>query len=229
MAVNLVRNYDQDEAEHLVNSSFAQFQSDRTSFAWRRRGSRRGLPRVVPRADAVRPRRHRGVPGVADSSPEDRRADVQDGTRAKRVNRESSRSAPGDVIKINAGRRRGRYAVIEVVQRKSERKPRVLAVSGKGALIGSDRRICRTTPPTRGLIGRGTPDAEPILRKGRSCPNGSKGSTRRPVRRQRKGPAIPTRSGSRAAVDSHPVARCPHLNRHIHYAERAERLEQGDP
>src|SRR5687768_15000586 len=29
MAVNLVRNYDLDEAEHLVNSSFAQFQADR--------------------------------------------------------------------------------------------------------------------------------------------------------------------------------------------------------
>src|ERR687896_1243032 len=29
MAVNLVRNYDRDEAEHLVNSSFAQFQADR--------------------------------------------------------------------------------------------------------------------------------------------------------------------------------------------------------
>src|ERR687891_473178 len=29
MAVNLVRNYERADAEHLVNSSFAQFQADR--------------------------------------------------------------------------------------------------------------------------------------------------------------------------------------------------------
>ena len=53
MAVNLVRNYDHAEAQHLVNSSFAEFQQIATSSSWSRRGSAWRHTGVVPDQDAV--------------------------------------------------------------------------------------------------------------------------------------------------------------------------------
>ena len=228
MAVNLVRNYELHEAEHLVNSSFGQFQSDRS---------------VVRLENA----REKDTAYLA-SYRERMKCDVGDieeyrdlltrlqkiegrmsGTRtlAKRVNEGVLALNPGDVIKINAGRKRGRYAVIEVVQRKSERKPRVLAVSGKGALIRFGPADL-VEPPRR--LGRLSVEERQML----TDPDERKGVAERiktfvpedgdePF----EGDGVTDEERSlRAAVESHPVAKCPHLNRHLHYAERAERLER---
>ena len=115
MAVNLVRNYELHEAEHLVNSSFGQFQSDRSVVRLEnaREKDTAYLASYRERMKCDR-RRHRGVPGPAARVSRRSRAGCPGRARcAKRVNEGVLALGPGDVIKINAGRKRGKYAVIE--------------------------------------------------------------------------------------------------------------------
>ena len=229
MAVNLVRSYELHEAEHLVNSSFGQFQSDKS----------------VVRLENAREKDAAYLAGYRERM----RCDLGDideyrdlltrlqriegrmsGTRAltKRVNEGVLALQPGDVIEINAGRKRGRYGVIEVVQRKSERKPRVLAVSGKGALIRfgpadlvePPRRLGRLSVAERQTLSDPEERKIAAARIKSFVPEGATEDG------GGADDATDEERSLRKALGSHPVAKCPHLNRHLHYAERTERLER---
>ncbi len=223
MAVNLVRNYDPEEAEHLVNSSFAQFQADQevvhlenlrerqtaylASYRERARcelGDIDGYLELKRRLE----RKKRGA-GAGITAP------VSDAISALR---------PGDVIVAGAGKRRGRYAVVEVSQRRSERRPRVLALS-------EERTMVRLGPHDFGA---------PPLPIGRvRLPHGfdvRDAASRRQLARRLAAFDAPVRATERgdgteidrlqARLESHPCHKCPELERHIHHAERAQRLER---
>ena len=55
MAVNLARNYTEDQAHHLLNSSFAQFLADRKVVGLERAPARRRGDRRVSREHALPP------------------------------------------------------------------------------------------------------------------------------------------------------------------------------
>ena len=117
MAVNLVRNYEKDEAEHLVNSSFAQFQADRAVVE---------LERTREQSEAyLASYRERMTCDQGDIAEYkdlldrvrtlEKRHDERTGrARAIQVQEAMASLRPGDVIEIPNGRRRGRYAVAYV-------------------------------------------------------------------------------------------------------------------
>ena len=112
MAANLVRRYTGDEAHHLLNLSFAQYQADRDVVRLEARLERRQAQLAELRGRGPQPlRRHRRVP------PADGRADARRPRRGRRPRRRVDAGAdascgPGDVIVRRAGpqRRAGRRA-----------------------------------------------------------------------------------------------------------------------
>jgi ATP-dependent RNA helicase HelY len=161
-----------------------------------------------------------------------RRLEGRHGSREERERRERTLEAihtlePGDVIQIRGGRRRGRYAVLEVTQRRSEKSPRVLALS-------EERSMVRFAPADFG---------EPPRRVGKlKLPKGfhtRDAHARRKLARELADvkPSPPVRvevdrgSGSEIEtlaeqLEQHPCGECPDLSRHMHFAERATRLEK---
>jgi ATP-dependent RNA helicase HelY len=226
MAVNLVRNYTRGEAEHLVNSSFAQFQADRDVVRMERarESSAAYLASYRERMtcdkgdffeywEFVKKRRNAAVHG---SSGLERNRKTIDGI---------GRLRRGDVIEIPSGKKKGRYAVIEVSQSRSERRPKVLALSESGTM----QRFAPTdfSEP---------PSAIATLRLPKSF-HMNNGRSRRDVAQQlrtaeaTRSRAHPERSAARLTdadkrVEEHPCHECPELKRHIHFAERADRLEK---
>ena len=131
MAVNLVRNYDRAEAQHLVNSSFAQFQTDRDVVQ---------LEQTRERLEAYlatyRERMHCELGDLTEYRELHRRlrdAERQrpeaDGNRSTRITHAMLKLRPGDVIAIPRGKRRGRYVVLKGIYRDSDRRPKVLVLS----------------------------------------------------------------------------------------------------
>jgi len=124
MVVNLIARYDRDEAERLLNSSFAQFADQRR---------RRQLESDVA-ADRARVERLQAeaehpevdVWEVLDST-------AEDGT--ERVLAFVSRTFPGDVLQWH---RRGRTRRHVVVARGTGKRPRLLAISEEGELARID-------------------------------------------------------------------------------------------
>jgi ATP-dependent RNA helicase HelY len=230
MAVNLVRNYERDEAGHLVNSSFAQFQADRdvvqlektrersaaylASYKERMACDQGDIAEYKDLLDRVRAL--------------EKRHDERRGRSRSIATRETMQALrPGDVIEVTGGRRRGRYAVIEVSSSGRERTPRVVAVSAEK----STTRFAPTdfsSPPRP--VGH--------LRVARDFdarnPRARKELVRRlvhfepdqidPVKGDDKEPK--ELKALRRQLQAHPCHDCPDLSRHLHYADRAKRLER---
>ena len=231
MAVNLVRNYDRAEAEHLVNSSFAQFQVDRdivrlerdrdqkdaylASYRERMRCEKGDVEEYRKLLDKLRKYEERGGGSR---------------TRATRINEAILRLRPGDVFEIRGGKRRGRYAVLEVTQKRSERRPRIFAISERRAMERFSPADFREAP---------APIASVRVPKPFDTRDGE---ARRAVAQRLRSVAVdrdaPPEAGRdatertkeekalRRAVETHPVHDCPELHRHLHFAERAERLKK---
>jgi ATP-dependent RNA helicase HelY len=231
MTVNLVRNYERHEAEHLVNSSFAQFQADREVVR---------METEVERNEAYlasyRERMKCHLGDFEDYHELLLRLREVEGTRYRPQRRSGqevidaiARLHPGDVFELPRGKRRGRYAVIEVSQKRSERRPRVLA-------LGQDKSLVRfvpadfTEPPV--LIGklRRVGDTRDLkMRRQMSRELAGLQATGR--KRERAQDVHGSEDGSeaiqlRAEIDAHPCHSCPELKRHLHYAERASRLKR---
>jgi ATP-dependent RNA helicase HelY len=145
------------------------------------------------------------------------------------------RLRPGDVIEIAGGKRRGRYAVMEVTQRRSERAPRVLLLSEDRSLIRFSPADFRDPPEAIAKLslprGFQTRDARSRRELGKNLAKLEKTGTR--VRERAadfETPATPGPSRSSGAlqeqIELHPCHACPEKKRHFHYAERAGRLER---
>jgi ATP-dependent RNA helicase HelY len=227
MAVNLVRNYDLQEAEHLVNSSFAQFQTDRGVV--RQEREREKLDAYLASYDE-RARCDKGDLGEYQNLLKRlRKLQQRTGSRdrAKAVNASVLDLSPGDVIEVRAGKKRGRYAIVEIMQRRSERRPRILALGRQGALV----RFGPADLP------------EPPIRLGRlqledrhrvSDPDERAAIAEAVKSFQTPPPEVRTvdtadedeAKSLRESIARHPVAACQELGRHLHFAERATRLQK---
>ena len=128
MAANLVQRYPADVAHHLLNLSFAQFQTDRDVVGLERQLERNRRPGPTSR-------HRRGGPGDIDdyrrlstALDDERRGRRTSGRGANAI----ERLKPGDVV-VRAGRH-GRVAVLGH-ERSRRGAPQVLALSESGELL----------------------------------------------------------------------------------------------
>jgi ATP-dependent RNA helicase HelY len=227
MAVNLVRNYDRADAEHLVNSSFAQFQRDREIVH---------LEKTRERQEAyLATYRERMACDLGDIEEyldllnQSKRTEPRRSGGQARAGDAMKLLRPGDVVEIHSGKRAGRYVVLELSRRKSEKKPKVLALS-------EERSIVRLgaydfTEPPEPVAHLDIPKAF-HMREARSRRHLARQLNALEVRagRQRERAVDieddPEMQQARAALEAHPCSVCPDLSRHIHFAERARNLER---
>ena len=231
MAVNLVRNYERDEAGHLVNSSFAQFQADRDVVQ---------LEKTRERSEAYlasyRERMTCDRGDVAEYKDDldklraaEKRHDERGGRSRSLATREVMQSLrPGDVIQIRRGKKRGRYAVVDVSSTGRERTPRITAVSEERSAVRfapadfdapprsvGHLRIARDfdvrSARSRKELARRLVDFEPAGEQ-----QGTDGDAKEPKELK----------ALRRRVQEHSCHTCPDLSRHLHYADRAKRLER---
>jgi ATP-dependent RNA helicase HelY len=226
MAVNLVRNYSPEEAHHLLNSSFGQFQADRGVVALERqlerdRASLEGYRKrlVCDRGDVLE------WWGFREEADRIRR---QASRRSDRARREDVRAAlvalrPGDVIHVPTATRRGLAVVV------SNRE-------GRPTLVTQDRRFFRASP------NQFDEPPEPLA-KIQVPRSGSARSARfrrdaaarlvaldvRPPKRRRAG--VDRKAEERAAAlerraGAHPVNGCPDRAEHERWASRWSRLQR---
>ena len=231
MAVNLVRNYDRAEAEHLVNSSFAQFQADRDVVRLERDREQKEayLASYRERMDCERG----DVAEYRRLVDELKRHEERTGgarTRSARVNEAILRLRPGDVFEIRGGKRRGLYAVLEITQKRSERRPRIFAISERRAMqrfVPADfrdppRPLARIDVP-RSFNTRDAAARRQLAQKlksvtiDRDLPDDDATEDRTETKEYK---------ALRKQVEGHPVHDCPELHRHLHFADRAKRLQR---
>jgi ATP-dependent RNA helicase HelY len=229
MAVNLVRNYERADAEHLVNSSFAQFQADRDVVHLEQRKESHDAYLASYRermaCDLGDIEAYRAL--VRRANALEFRSAVPSGKTAALVDAIAS-LRPGDVIDIEAGKRRGRYAVLEVTQRATERRPRVLALSQERSMVRlapsdfktAPRPVARLSLP-HGFHLRDARSRRHLARRLNDVETNHQPDPRSGAARHSK-----ELRAALDAVESHPCHKCPELGRHLHFAERATRLER---
>ena len=228
MAVNLVRSYERDEAAHLVNSSFAQFQADRDVVQ---------LEKTKERSEAYlasyRERMHCDLGDIGEYKNlldklrrfERRDDDARGRSRAARMQEALAALRAGDVIEVRTGRRRGRYGIVQPASEGGNRRtPRVMAVSEQrgtarlsAADLGEPPRVVARVRVPKDFDVRDAKARRDMARRVASAELEPRRTTR-----DEKEPKE-TRA-LRKRVESHPCHECPDLSRHLHYADRAARL-----
>ncbi len=227
MAVNLVRNYEPEQAHALLNSSFAQFLADRGVVALERARAR---DQEALNGYRVNLRCHLGDfeeywalrTKAASLREEDRRG--RDAAREQSVKRALAALRPGDVLHVNRAKRKGLVVVVGA----RDARPMVLA---------EDRTAFR-------LAARDFRDPPPVLTKIQLPRSGSSRSARyrRDVAARlvalRVRPAEPTkdRAGDpkvereaarlETRAKEHPSHACPERAKHERWAERADALQR---
>ena len=229
MAVNLVRTYDRAEAEHLVNSSFAQYQADRDVVQLEQTKERLEtyLASYRERTECELGdfkeyfQLHERVKHLEDRSGKGGQ------NRSARIHDAVGGLQPGDVIVLHGGKRRGRYLVLEVSKRAAERKPRILAISSGRSIVRLAAADMRDPPVPLGRIR--LPEGFHIR---------DHGARRKLARRladlevesPRPRPIDPAENrelkAARRRLEAHPCSKCPELGRHLHFAHRAEPLQK---
>ena len=114
MAANLVRTYPRDQAHHLLNLSFGQYQADRDVVRLEARLERRRAALASLRESAQSP--YGDIDEYRHSRP--RRERRPDGASPDQVAASLARLKPGDVIMLTSGKHAGRAAVLTVAQRR---------------------------------------------------------------------------------------------------------------
>jgi ATP-dependent RNA helicase HelY len=237
MATNLVRNYSQEEAEHLLNSSFAQYHADKDVVV---------LERLIERNDAY-------LASYREKMACDR-GDFEDywrlRDRSARLERSLSRwqqtegreqtrsvlssARPGQVYVVPAGKMRGPIVVVGA-QRSKRGEPRLLAVTRERKLVRlTTRDFARPPRPVGNLplvppgdLRQKTPSSvDPEMRKRLASALAAldlpaEAWEPEPLPEEREGGDL---SRLQAKVLSHPCHHCPDLELHAQWAARAARL-----
>ena len=228
MAVNLVRNYDLDEAEHLVNSSFGQFQADRdvVKLEQNRERSEAYLATYRDRMECERGDFQEYRRLISERQKLEAKGGRSGQTRGERVLEAVRALRTGDLIYIPGGKRAGRYVVLEVTQQASERRPRVLGLSEERTMVRFSPQDFRDPPLAAGTLSlpKGFHMRDPKARRhlARKLADAELDA---PAPRHSPEDDEELKTLDRA-IASHPVNGCPELGRHIHYAERATRLDK---
>jgi ATP-dependent RNA helicase HelY len=131
MAANLVRTYSSEQAHHLLNLSFAQYQSDRDVVRLEARAERLRTSAGAARAEAESPfgdiwehRAQRAAERPAGGLSEREAALAQ--------------LRPGDVVQVNRGRYRGPAVMVASAARKGGMRLTVISEDADSLLVTSD-------------------------------------------------------------------------------------------
>jgi ATP-dependent RNA helicase HelY len=205
MTANLIANYEQTEAEALLEASFAAFQreGDRHSSEATIEALEHTLEKEEAQAQCER------------GSVEDYMALVESATPGTYDDRIASNLGPGQVIDVKGGARDGRYAILRRLARKDAgARYLVLSTTGRVSTIGYRDIVDGSTIagelevplPVRHKDRRYIQDMLRLLRK------------------------MPPRTSSKEIrkhpVIDHPVAECPDSARHLAAARRAARTRR---
>jgi ATP-dependent RNA helicase HelY len=205
MTANLVANYDQEEAEELLEASFAAFQreGDRHSAETTIEALEHTLGKEEAQAHCDR------------GSIEGYLALVESATPGRYGDRIASTLGPGQVVDIKGGSRDGRHLVMKRLARKDGgARYLVLSTSGRVSTIGYRDVVDGSTVagelevplPLRPKDRRYVQDLLRLLRK---VP-----------------PLESTKQIRKHPVIDHPVAECPDASRHLAAARRAARIRR---
>jgi ATP-dependent RNA helicase HelY len=228
MAVNLVRNYDPEQAHHLLNASFAQFLADRGVVALERARRRHQEALGGYRANMVC---HLGdfdeYWALVDGARALRDADRRGRERARHDSiREAVASLkPGEVIHVPRAKRGGLAVVVS-------------SRDGKPTVLTQDRRFFRVS-------GNDFEEAPTVLTRIALPRSGSARSARyrrdvasalvslhvKPAKRSRTGRAADPKVERQAATleakaREHPCHACPERAKHERWAQRIAGVEQ---
>lgn len=226
MTVNLVRNYTPEEAHHLLNSSFGQFQADRGVVSLERQ-----LERDKAFLDGYRDRMtcDRGdfmeYWGLRDEADRLRREATRQTERARQdeVKEAMRRLRKGDVVFVPRARRRGLAVVVSVRE-------------GKPTLVTQDRKVFRAGP--RDFEDPPAPLARvPMPRSGstrsarfrRDMASRLAGLDVAPPTKRRRGPsreALRKAEELERSAAEHPVHRCPDRPEHERWGKRWSKLQR---
>jgi ATP-dependent RNA helicase HelY len=226
MAVNLVRNYSPEEAHHLLNSSFGQFQADRGVVALERQlnKGRKGQEGYLAKT-ACDHGDFQEYWRLREEADDLRRRATRRNERSRRESVKEAVSAlrPGDVVFVPRASRRGLAVVLS-------------SRDGKPTLLTQDRKFFRASP-------HHFEDPPQPLAKVNLPRSGSARSARyrrdlaarlatldvKPPKPKRRG--IDQKALQRAEeVDrkakEHPCHRCPDRGEHERWASKASKLER---
>ena len=139
MAANLVRTYTSEQAHHLLNLSFAQFQADRDVVRLEARAERLRSSISSARAEAESPfgdiweyRARRAVERPVDGVSEREAA--------------LARLRPGDVVRVTRGRYRGPAVMVASAARKAGMRLTVISEDAESLLVTADDVIGPVEP-----------------------------------------------------------------------------------
>ena len=208
MAANLVRAYTSEQAHHLLNLSFAQYQADRD------------VVRLEARAERLR-----SSDAEARAEAESSYGDIWE-YRARRAaersvegrsERESAlaRLRPGDVVQVNRGRYRGPAVMVASAARKAGMRLTVISEDAESLLVTGDDVIGLVEPLGKvRLPGSFQPKDRQYRRE---VAKRLARTSLRPVGRRRRGETRP---------EVHPVESDPDLRQRLRSAAHAERLQR---
>ncbi len=225
MAINLVRSYRPDQAHHLLNLSFAQFQADQDVVR-----SEARLERQATRLDRLRDEascergdveEYRSLRAAAQTR---RQAggDLGDQRARDRTHAALSRLTPGDVVVVDGLR----LAVLSVASRKGLPRLHVIDERDKHRTINAVDLV--EPPRTIGTVELPLPynpnnrafqqqvgNALRQARLGAAAPEHGDGGGTEPD---------DDRDAALLAAETHPVADCPDRDRHIRSAVQGDRV-----
>jgi ATP-dependent RNA helicase HelY len=217
MAVNLVRSYPPEQAHHLLNLSFAQYQADQAVVRLETRLEKRRevLARLREEAtcDLGNVDEYHALVAAADEARRatGMRSDVEGALSALR---------PGDVIELGAGR----AAVLTFANRRNDARVRVVTPNGKVVTLGT--ADFTDAPPVLGRIELPTPFMpnnhgfqHQVARELQRARLG--GGTRRA---ERDNAAAQAAAEARRIAEDHPVHDCPDRDRHLRSRAQAARV-----
>jgi ATP-dependent RNA helicase HelY len=239
MATNLIRNYSPSEAEHLLNSSFAQYHADKDVVV---------LERLLERNEAYLASYHEKMACERGDFAEywrmrDRVSRLERSLSRwqQTEGREQTRSAlsaarPGQVYVVPAGKMRGPVVIVGA-ERSKRGEPRLLAVTQQRKVVRLTTRDFSRPPRPVGNLPLAS-GGEPVRPK---TPQAVDHEMRKRLASALTALDLPPevwepaqlpeeREGGdlsrlRARVASHPCHRCPDLELHSQWAARAARLE----
>jgi len=211
MTANLVRSYTRDEAHHLLNLSFAQYQADRHVVRMEARLERREVQLAELRELARSPF------GDLDEYRRLREGAAPPPRNADAIEVALMRVRPGDILYVNRGRLVGRVAVLTSSRRKGGMKLQVLTPSGISVQLTA--RDFSDVPRVLGRIELPTPYAPNRAQYQRQVARLlSRATVAGGTHRQSR----PLEHGEDGGID-HPVAQDPMLRERLRAAGQAER------
>ena len=231
MAVNLVGTLGTARGRTLLESSFAQFQADRSVVGMARQ-VRRNTEAIAAHGDrtACQLGDFDGYFALRRATTERERALAREGAASRRAAARASlsRLRVGDVIRVPAGRRAGLAVVLDPdTGGLGEPKPLVLTEQRWAGRLPADDFVTPVESLATVKVPRHFNHRSPRARRDLAASLRAAQVPPPPGRRRsRGGDGDPDLAGLRARLRAHPCHACPDRDEHARWAERRARLER---